>query len=250
MLESVGKRFGTALSPGGNPEQGYQLSRCDNVSTGHSTSAMNSCKCLCCCKEIKELGGSGAAVQRLSSQLRGMETSGVILGSGSTWVVDADVQMGLFISRWPCWTLEQHEGLMRSSQMSTSRWGFALCPRVLHWGVLKYLQNSAYLIAVSLCAWTHSVYGEEQGRRQERSLFLFHPYHSFLLVCCKLLAIWVQMFKLHDKCGELCCCLLGDSGSRAYQSAWNSVLVLFVCFFLSEGTQELLVLSTISSCDF
>lgn len=58
MLESVGKRFGTALSPGGNPEQGYQLSRCDNVSTGHSTSAMNSCKCLCCCKEIKELGGA------------------------------------------------------------------------------------------------------------------------------------------------------------------------------------------------
>lgn len=80
-----------------------------------------------------------------------------------------------------------------------------------------------------LCVWRGA------GQEAREISVLFHPYYSFLHVCCKLLAIWVWMFKLHDKCGELSCCLLGDSGSRAYQSAWNSVLVVFFFFFPQWG---------------
>lgn len=40
VLGSAGKRICAALFPHRKPERSYQLSRCDNVSIGHTSSAM------------------------------------------------------------------------------------------------------------------------------------------------------------------------------------------------------------------
>lgn len=99
------------------PEWSCQLSRCDSVGTGHGSSAIYHCRRLLLSgnKGVRgKLRCCGKALQPAELPEDISRRSGSCL---SGWNHNAEGFVS--VSRWPCWTLEQHEGLTRSSQMST-----------------------------------------------------------------------------------------------------------------------------------
>lgn len=114
------EKFSAALSLYMQPEQ-CQQSRCGSVGTGYGPFLLSPVlvQLLGLQTGNKGVRGSWDAEESWESQLSFLKKSGAFLRSGSTRMFNCIIQTALSISRWPCWTLEQREGLMRSSQMST-----------------------------------------------------------------------------------------------------------------------------------
>lgn len=110
-----------ALSLYMQPELSCQQSMCGSVGTGHGPFLRSPVlvQLLGLQTGNKGVRGSWNAEESWESQLSFLKKSGAFLRSGSTRKIDSPIQMASSISRWPCWTSEQREGLMRSSQMST-----------------------------------------------------------------------------------------------------------------------------------